>query len=68
MHFLRSCISSTQSLPWVEGTYFTLGHEYLIFLEIEVFLQQANHFQFLNYSRMELCLVASWLMGVFLFS
>lgn len=71
MSFLRSHVCSTheQSLPLVKGVYFTLGHEHLIFLEIaEVFFQQqSNNFQFLNSSRMELCLMESWWMGVLLF-
>lgn len=36
-------------------------------LRNSLFFQQCNNFQFLNSSRMELCLVASWWMGVFLF-
>lgn len=64
-HFLRSCICCThdQSLLWVEGVYFSLGHGHLIFSEIAFFFfQQPYNIQFLNSSRMELCLMASWWM------
>lgn len=74
MHFLRSCIccvccTCDQSLLWVEGVYFTLGRGHLIFLEIAFFFfsfQQRSNIQFLNSCRMELCLMASWWMWVFL--